>query len=324
MIIKTNLEHDIEIEGGLVFDNGFPKGFVITDEIMDKLYGDMITNEKYVIKGGEGNKNLDTYAEIMKKLGNFDIKRIIAFGGGVVGDIAGFVASTYKRGVPLIQVPTTFLSMVDSSIGGKNGINLEGKKNYIGTICQPEKVLIDLKFLDSLPEEEFRNGLGEVIKDSVVYGKPSIERMKKGVNKDDEDIIDIVGECCKIKSEVVEKDINDKNIRHSQNFGHTIGHAIELLSGLRHGEAVAIGMVKELKLGEELGIIEKGKSEEVKKILQINKLPFEFPDDFDVKKVFEIMKKDKKGSLVFAFDVDNYDVEVSEEKVKKFLENGRI
>ncbi len=299
----------IKIGKGLILKQGLPKGFIITDRNIAKIYSSLINKrEKFVINPGEKSKNFANYKKILECLCKSDVNQIIALGGGVVGDLAGFVASTYKRGISLIHIPTSFLAMVDSSIGGKTGINLNENKNYVGTFYQPDAVLIDPLFLKTLPKEEFRNGLAEVIKYSMVFGKPNLDNVN-----------DIIKECCKIKMKVVKKDERDKGYRHVLNFGHTIGHGIELLGKLKHGEAISIGMVKETELGELLGYVKKGRSEELKEILKLNHLPTKMPN-INVDKIIELMKKDKKGSLVFAFNKKDYNVRVSEEIVRKVIQ----
>jgi 3-dehydroquinate synthase len=318
MIIKSPKGFEIEIIKGEVHQRGLPEGFVITDKNVFNKHKEFVGNNGFVINAGEKTKTLDTYSEIISKID--DQNTIVAFGGGVVGDLAGFVASTYKRGIKLIQVPTTLLAMVDSSIGGKNGVNLQEKKNYVGTVYQPEKIFIDLYFLETLPAEEIRNGVAEIIKYSIMFGKPSLQRLlEKKIEPSDPDLSEIIHQCCSIKTQVIERDELDQDYRHTLNFGHTIGHALELLCNLPHGEAVAIGMVKEFELGLKLGIIKEDKLEQIKQILKINSLPTELPQNFSLAKSIELMKQDKKGSLIFAFDTDNYKVNVSEELVKETL-----
>jgi 3-dehydroquinate synthase len=222
-----------------------------------------------------------------------------------------------------MQVPTSLLAMVDSSIGGKGALNEDGIKNHKRVIYQPKKVLIDPLFLETLPDEEFRNGLAEVIKYAYIFGKPSLERLNLIVSKQDKDIEEIIFQCCQNKTEVIEKDVNDKGYRHCLNFGHTIGHAIELLYNLRHGEAISIGMVKELELGKIIGMVGERRIEEIKKALTASGLPIEFPYQVNLDKVLENMKYDKKGEFVFAFDKDGYNVKLDEKIVRSFLINRK-
>jgi len=323
MKIKVNLKtsYEIKIKKGLIIENRIPEGFIVTDSNIAKIYKKLLYKEKLVIDAGEESKNLENYEKIILELSKVNEEAIIAFGGGVIGDLAGFVASTCKRGLNLIQVPTTLLAMVDSSIGGKNGVNLGELKNYAGTIYQPKKVLIDPLFLETLPNKEFKNGVAEIIKYSYIFGNPKLERLKKGVKKIDMDLENIVAECCEIKSRVVEEDEFDKGYRHTLNFGHTIGHAIELPYNLSHGEAISIGMIKELELGKKAGLVDGRKIKEIKEVLEINKLPTEFPENMDIDKVLRIMKTDKKGYFVFALDKNNYNVQLNEEIIKNFLKN---
>jgi len=302
----------LKIEKGLITKSRLPEGFVITDFNIAKNYSKLIKDRSFIMAGGEQSKTGENYLRIAEKIGGKE--RIIAFGGGVVGDLAGFIASTYKRGIPLIQVPTSLLAMVDSSIGGKNGINLGNNKNYLGTIYQPEEILIDPCFLDTLPEKEFGNGIAEISKYGFLFEKPSLDRLEKGVKVSDNDLERIIYDCVQEKLKVVEEDEIEEGYRDVLNFGHTIGHAIELIYNLSHGEAISIGMVKELELG---GRMEE--ADRLRKILKINGLPTEFPNNFNPEEVLEIMRSDKKGEFVFAFDKDNYHVQLNEDQVRDFL-----
>ena len=308
----------IEISKGIIKKKGIPKGFIITDENISKLYPELITKNHFIIKPDEKSKSFENYKKIIEKLSKTNEQTIIALGGGVVGDLAGFVASTYKRGIDLIQIPTTLLAMIDSSIGGKNGINLRNKKNYLGTIYQPKLVLIDSDFLKTLPEKEFQNGIAEAIKYFAIFEKPKIEIFQKKITKES-DLTKAISECCKLKVEVIKKDEKDKNYRHVLNFGHTIGHAIELLYNLNHGQAVSIGMIKELQLAIKKRYATTKKLEQIKKALIINNLPTQLPKNFNVEKILGIMKQDKKGKFIFAFDKENYNVQLNEEIIKEIL-----
>lgn len=318
--LNRKIGESVKIERGCVFERGLPEGFVITDSNVFEKYGSLIKGEKFVIEPGEKSKVLDSYGEILGKLG--DAKRIVALGGGVVGDLAGFVASTYRRGIDLIQVPTTLLAMSDSSIGGKTGINLGEKKNYVGTFYPASEVLIDSLFLETLPKKEFRNGIAEIVKYGVVFGIPSLERLEKGISLEDEDLSEIISQCVECKVEVVEKDEFDKGLRRILNFGHTAGHALELVFGLRHGEAISVGMLLEMKLGKLKGIFTDEQINIVRNILSKNGLPVDLPEGIDVDEVIDLMKQDKKGSLVFAFNEKNQEVVFSESEIRNVLESG--
>ena len=324
--VQTSKPYVIEINKGLVvkqLSQAIPEGFVITDSNISRLYPHLVREPSFIIEAGEKSKSFENYRAIIEKLSETNKKVIVALGGGVVGDLAGFVASTYKRGIDLIQIPTSLLAMVDSSIGGKNGINIGNKKNYLGTIYQPEKILIDTLFLETLPENEFKNSVAEIIKYGAVFDQTLLQRTQKKIKLSDIDLEPIIAKCCEIKAKVVEKDEKDKSYRHTLNFGHTIGHALELLYNLSHGEAISIGMLKELELGESEGMVKRDRVEELKKALETNNLPTKFPETWDLDKVLGVMKKDKKGEFVFAFDEQNYNVKLNEEVVKEFLEKQK-
>jgi 3-dehydroquinate synthase len=322
MIIKTNISTQTTLEIGrdIFSRQSFTNEFRIIDSSVAKAHKSLVTGNHFIVPSGEASKSLETYTEIVKALEKLsDVSSIVAIGGGVVGDLSGFVAATFKRGVPLIQVPTTLLSMVDASIGGKNGINLGNKKNYLGTVYQADKILIDLSFLETLPEKEFKNGLAEVIKYSYLFNRPSLIRMQSKVSPTDPDIEKIIIQCCQAKISAVEKDPLDKGYRHVLNFGHTIGHALELTCNLNHGEAVSIGMLKEAELAEEMGFISKSKLEGLKKALAANNMPVEIPNGFDIKEGLKLMAQDKKGKYVFAFSDQSYSVKLDEKKILQFL-----
>ncbi len=218
---------------------------VITDENVGKFYGEKITtlleknNVCYVeMKSGEEHKSMKTVAEILETLAKNKLTRsdlIVALGGGIVGDVAGYVAACYLRGVDFVQVPTTLLAMVDSSVGGKTGVNLSAGKNLAGAFHQPILVIIDEDFLETLPEEEFKNGMGEVIK----YGCIADKDLLKKLSKPNINLEEIIARCVEIKAGFVEQDEFDNGERQKLNFGHTLGHAIEKVSGFSvpHGQA---------------------------------------------------------------------------------------
>ena len=280
-----------------------PKGEIITDKSIYTIYKAVINlsgNKCHIIKPGEKSKSIENYYKISLNLNN--PTTLIAFGGGVVGDLTGFISSTYKRGINLIQIPTTLLAMVDSSIGGKNGINLSDKKNYLGTIYQPKEILIDIRFLNTLPKKEFINGVAEIIKYGAIKDDSLLDRLKKPLINSDKDLLDIIKKSIKIKTEIVHEDEKDNNVRKLLNFGHTIGHALEIPNNLTHGEAIAIGMVYESKLALEKNLISKEKVNKIFKALKANNLPTELPKTFNLEKTIELMKEDKKGPLSFSIN----------------------
>jgi 3-dehydroquinate synthase len=286
-----------------------PEGFIVTDNNVARLYGNLLEQHRFVIlDAGEQSKSVENYLKVAELIK--DEERIISLGGGMVGDLAGFVASTYKRGIGLIHVPTTLLAMVDSSIGGKNGVNLGLKKNCLGTIYEAENILLDLSFLDTLPEKEFKNGTAEIIKYAFVMEPKLIEKLKNGLKKSN--LKEIVNNCRKIKMEVVKKDPLDKGVRHILNFGHTIGHAIELLLGLSHGEAISIGMVKEWELaGNDV--------QQLKSVIVANGLPTNIGIKGYGDTIIRLLSEDKKGAFVFAMDKQNFNLKIDEDIVLDFI-----
>lgn len=286
------------------------KIFIITDKNVDKFYGNLVlrnlTNSGYdvkkmVLKPGEETKNFLTLPLVYDELLNFGFTRsdlIITLGGGVIGDLGGFVASTYLRGVAFVQCPTTLLAQVDSSVGGKVGVDLDKGKNLVGSFYHPKKVVIDPEVLNTLSDRVFNDGMAEVIKYGCIKDKDFFGNLINYSNKKEvvHNIEYIIHNCCKIKKEIVEKDEKDMGERMLLNFGHTIGHAIEQYfnyTKYTHGEAVAIGMYEITKLSEELGITKVGTKDIIKDILIKYELPYELT--IDINELIETMKLDKKN-----------------------------
>lgn len=253
----------------------YNKLFIVTDKHLDELYHDTLLDilSDYevsfsVIEPGETSKSLTAYEHVSRDLIKKGFKKnhlLIAFGGGVVGDLTGFIAGTLYRGVPFIQVPTSLLAMVDSAIGGKTGINLDEGKNLLGVFKQPLKVIVDPNLLKTLPKAEYKNGVAEVIKAGLI-GNPSLyEYLKTHDELTDKEIIDSI----LVKTNIVLKDPYEKDVRMLLNFGHTFGHAIERFYdyAIKHGIAISYGMLIALEEGEKKGITRKGLFEEVKKVL---------------------------------------------------------
>jgi 3-dehydroquinate synthase len=205
------------------------------------------------IPAGETAKRLRVVESCYDQLAKHRLERssfIVALGGGVVGDLAGFVAATYLRGIDFVQVPTTLLAQVDSSVGGKVGVNLAAGKNLVGAFYQPRLVLCDVDTLRTLPQREFRAGLAEVVKYGIIYDASFFEKLEADLPRllklDNEVLVEVIGRCCEIKAEVVSKDEREGGLRAILNFGHTIGHALEATSGYGkylHGEAISIGQM---------------------------------------------------------------------------------
>jgi 3-dehydroquinate synthase len=254
-----------------------PQTMVISDSNIDKYHGAIMeetlkgyfeTVSKIVLQPGEKSKSMLTLQRILTQMLEAGLDRkasVIAFGGGVVGDIAGFAASVYKRGIQYVQVPTTLLAQVDSSIGGKTGINHALGKNLIGTISQPRLVWSDLELLYSLPKREILCGLGEIVKYGIIRSPQLFDLLENNLEQilslDKELLTDIVYECCRIKADVVADDEREMGVRMILNLGHTIGHALEAAMGYRklsHGEGVLLGIIVESKIALDLGLLQPG------------------------------------------------------------------
>lgn len=262
IIIEENIFNNILMYMENIYQN--KNIYILTDDNVAPLYLDRLKSAlacKYNIKSviiphGEESKSLKMFSYVCEELLKLDIKRnelLIALGGGVIGDLCGFVSATLYRGIPYVGIPTTLLSQVDSSIGGKTGIDFYNRKNILGCFNQPKGVFIDPLVLNSLPKEEFSSGMGELIKHGAI-GNYKLLKILENKPKIDENII---YESLTVKKNAVEKDVFDKNERMTLNFGHTFGHAIELEYNLKHGYAVALGMLMAIKLGVDLGITDK-------------------------------------------------------------------
>ena len=258
---------------------------------------------EYIINPGEESKTIEVYQDIINyciEIGMTRKSLIIAFGGGVVGDLGGFVASTYMRGIDVVQIPTTLLSQVDSSVGGKTGINLGNYKNIIGTFYQPKLTYINTEALKTLPKEEFIDGMSEVIKYSIIYDYEFLDFLIKNsqniLNKDTKTIKDMVHKCISIKADIVEKDEREGNIRKILNLGHTFGHGIEKLGNISHGKSVSIGMNMAFILSHEIKNISSEYYEEFLEVCRIYELPLTYKN-LKEEEILELMKSDKKNSF---------------------------
>lgn len=283
--------------------------FVITDETVDKYCFQKLADaipqnlKKIVLPAGEQFKTIKSVGKVWQKLLSEGCDRkalIINLGGGVIGDLGGFAASTYMRGIPFFQIPTTLLAQVDSSTGGKTGINFSGVKNLVGSFNQPIGVICDIDFLSTLPDREFIEGFGEIIKNGAISDKKYFEFVsgKKPRSFTQEELIKIVMGSVEIKAKVVTSDEKEKDIRKLLNFGHTIGHAIESLSQesnkpLLHGEAIAVGMVLEGKISNLVGLLSDSELKELKQAIIRAGLPTAY--NLPVDEILEKMKSDKKN-----------------------------
>ncbi|MEW6068747.1 MAG: 3-dehydroquinate synthase [Nitrospirota bacterium] len=291
-----------------------PKIAIISNPTVFSLYGKCVADSiksagfsllTVNIPDGEQYKNLTTLQQIYDELLKFRLDRksaLIALGGGVVGDITGFAASTYMRGIAYIQIPTTLLAQVDSSVGGKTGIDHELGKNMIGTFWQPRLVWIDIETLKTLPQRELLAGLAEVIKYGVIWDKGLFDFL--GINRDkilnlDKDALThIIKRSCEIKAEIVSRDERESGLRAILNYGHTIGHAIETVTEYKkflHGEAVAIGMYLEARLSHIIGMIDNDAVSRIKDIIYSYSLPSEMPADIHIDQILSSMQLDKKA-----------------------------
>lgn len=269
---------------------------------MEELSSVATEVEYHVIPAGEKNKTLDTVSDIYRKLVTLKMDRnsiLVALGGGVVGDITGFAASTYLRGIPFIQIPTSLIAQADSSIGGKTGVDFEGNKNMVGAFYQPRFVFINVNTLRTLPEREFKSGMGEVIKHGLIMNAEFYDYIDYNIDKIyhfDENVLQYITKMnCKIKSDVVEQDEREGGLRAILNFGHTFGHAVESESGFNmlHGECVSIGMAGAYKLAHKLEMIDEKTVNKVEQTLLKAGLPIK-ASGMDSRRIYDRMFYDKK------------------------------
>ncbi len=304
---------------------------------------------EYIIPAGENSKSLSVYEDIIKYCIKINLSRkslIIALGGGVVGDLAGFVSSTYMRGIDVFQVPTSLLSQVDSSVGGKTGINIDNFKNIIGTFYQPKFTYINIDALKTLPYNEFISGMAEIIKYSIIYDYDFLDYLINNsesiLNKDNETLHYVVKKCIEIKADIVSKDEKEGNLRKILNFGHTFGHGVEKLCKISHGEAVSVGMNMAFKLSLEKGYIDESYYDKFIKVCDKFNLPLKFNISLDEedeitekdkdkinKEILEIMKNDKKNSfgkvnLILPIDFGKVEIidNIDEDEILKIIKGA--
>ncbi|WP_346985478.1 3-dehydroquinate synthase [Chryseobacterium sp. POE27] len=320
----------------------FSKIFILVDEntheyCLPVLLGNLETDlafEILEIEPGEEMKNITTANQLWEILTEMQADRkalVINLGGGVITDMGGFVASTYKRGVPFINIPTTLLSMCDASIGGKTGIDLMHYKNMVGTFTFPEQIFVYPKFLETLPYKELRSGFAEMLKHGLIADEKHWENLIHISKLDFESVIPHISTSMEIKQNVVQQDFHEKNIRKTLNFGHTIGHAIESLclnqgNPILHGEAVAMGMITETHLSFLEGLI----SEEICNIVieNIQKCyPYLDISDFKDNDIFELLINDKKNtdskinfSLISGIGSCTFDYQCSKKNISSSLD----
>ena len=303
----------LERLGSWLKEKGYSgRAVIITDATVGGFYADMVSRSLSIagfkvtllqVPPGEGQKSLESAAGLYDKLTEALAERttpVLALGGGVIGDLAGFVVATYRRGLPLVQVPTTLLAMVDSSIGGKTAVDFGRLKNVIGVFYQPVMVAADIDTLKTLPHGELANGLAEVIKAasarSANFFKFLEINIKKAGQLQPEVLENMISDAVHIKTEIVSKDEREeKGPRLILNFGHTVGHAIEAVSGfgLKHGQAVAIGMMSAAKISRKMGLLAESEVGRLEKLVTAAGLPVKMPA-LDITAVMEAMRHDKK------------------------------
>ncbi len=323
--VRINLaerSYAISIDCGILRDLGkrirdfaFSRSIaVISNPVVYDLYGAVLAHSltregfeltEIIVPDGEEHKTLEWAGKIYGELLKSRLDRrsaIIALGGGVIGDLAGFAASTYMRGIAVIQVPTTLLAQVDSSVGGKTGVNHPMGKNMIGTFWQPSLVWIDLDTLRTLPERELIAGMAEVIKYGVIRDRDVVDYLETNrdsiMNLDQQALRRMVKRSCEIKADVVSRDERESGLRAILNYGHTIGHAIETVTGYKrylHGEAVAIGMFAEALLSKRLGYADEQDVQRIKAVIESYGLPVGIPADIDLRSALASIQIDKKA-----------------------------
>jgi len=291
----------------------YPNVFLLTNRTIFDLYSERFVPELtdgapsffcMTIPDGERYKNIETLNDIYETLSLKGLSRdgcVAAFGGGVIGDLAGFAAATYMRGIDYVQIPTTLLAMVDSSIGGKTGINLSKGKNMVGAFHHPRAVFCDLQFLDSLPRRQYNAGMMEVIKYGLIQDEAFyrfILAKREHIADRDRDIVShLIDRCCQLKAAIVGQDEKDRGIRAILNFGHTLGHALESYTGYGrylHGEALALGCLVMVRYLEGKGILGKHTSDELEDLLEFFSLPTSLPPDFEIGAIWLHIAHDKK------------------------------
>jgi 3-dehydroquinate synthase len=309
IIIKKGMINDISESIKSIYTG--KKIFIITDENVFIHYGKTVEENLHkagfnidilVLPAGEETKSFDILPKIYERMLKFRLNRkelLITLGGGVIGDLGGFAASTYLRGIAYVQIPTSLLAQVDSSIGGKVAVNLSFGKNFVGSFYQPEAVLIDPNILNTLPESYFIDGMAEVIKYGCIQDMEFFNTLEAYKSQKElmQHIEEVIYTCCSIKKSVVERDERDHGERMKLNFGHTYAHAIEKYYDYKvysHGQAVAIGMITVTKISENMGITKKGTLKKLKKLLQQYGLPTHIKLN-DTKKILASIALDKKN-----------------------------
>lgn len=325
-------EYDVVMEsvgqfGNLSYRRGLQNPIIVTDENVAKFHLEKMESvlrksgcepKSVIVPAGEEYKNLDTISHLWKSFLEAGLDRkstVIALGGGVIGDMAGFAASTYMRGIAWVGVPTTLLSMVDASLGGKTGFDLPEGKNLIGSFYPPKLVLADPQLLKTLPEAELISGMAEVVKHGIISDPELFSLCARGLDWVKNNLEEIVKRAMAVKIKIIEEDPYEKGFRAALNLGHTVGHAVELVSqfNLRHGEAIAIGMVAEAKYSARVGRAGVGLVEAVTESLKALGLPIQIPEEMPREEIIRAMCVDKKknaNAIRFALPIEIGKVEL--------------
>ena len=313
--IATAVPYQVTVENGIIdrvgelaaeLERPGAKAMLVSESNVFPLYGQRVKDSlesagfrvsEFLFPAGESSKQIATVCDIYRALSENGFTRsdfIVTLGGGVTGDMGGFAAATFLRGISFLQIPTSLLAQVDASVGGKTGVDLPFGKNLVGAFHQPRAVVTDPQTLNTLPEHYFHDGMGEVIKYGCISDLALLEQLEKGIKP--VDLEEIIIRCVSSKKKLVEEDTRDKGRRMILNFGHTFGHALEKLhhfQELAHGEAVGIGMVLAAGVGEKLGITRAGTAERIRKVLVQYGLPVE--DCFTKEEIIEATALDKKS-----------------------------
>lgn len=312
--VNASRNYDVSIGAGLL--KGVPrilepliqkgKLLVVTDDTVDRLYSERVLDalnecgfeaKKFVFPHGEHNKTLDTFSSILDALATYGFTRsdsVVALGGGVTGDVAGFAAATYMRGIDYAQVPTTLLAGIDSSVGGKTAVDLPNGKNLVGAFHQPVAVIFDTDVLKTLPQEYWQDGLGEGLKYAVLCGGELMEIVESGLDENNfERFLEL---CVGCKRDIVEADERESGMRRLLNLGHTLGHALEKVSNFRisHGKAIADGMMRISEIAVEKGLLSKKDGERI--LALCKKYGMKIYTEYRTETLLEPLKLDKKGA----------------------------
>ncbi len=343
--VNASISYDVIIEKGILDRAGEESAKVIkpcaaailTDSNVAPLYADRLEKSlissgfspiRFTVAAGEGSKSAELYLSFLNFLAEHKITRsdcIFALGGGVVGDLAGFAAATYLRGIKFIQIPTTLLAMVDSSVGGKTAIDIPAGKNLVGAFYQPSLVLCDYDTLDTLPESIFADGCAEVIKYGIINDKPLFDKLKAPIKEQIEDVIE---NCVRDKRDVVNADERDVGVRQLLNLGHTAAHSIEMLSNfeISHGSAVAMGTALIARAAAKFGYCPESDACEIINMLKAYGLPTQCP--YSAAELTNIALSDKKRSggrinLIVPFGIGNSQIhEIGVAELEAFFANG--